>query len=109
MDPTKKKALEAKGWTVANTNEFLKLSPVESTIIEMRLAFAQTLRERRRKSKLTQVELADLMGSSQSRVAKMEKGAPNVSIEQLIRYHLALGAYKEDVADIIVSMHTPNG
>jgi transcriptional regulator with XRE-family HTH domain len=37
-------------------------------------------------------EVADLIGSSQSRVAKMEAGDPSVSVDLLIRALLALGA-----------------
>ena len=101
MDPIKKQRLEAKGWRVGDASDFLGLTPEESAFIEMRLAFARTLRARRRAANLTQEQLAQLIGSSQSRVAKMEKGDPSVSLDLLVKSHLALGASREDVARII--------
>jgi transcriptional regulator with XRE-family HTH domain len=56
------------------------------------LSLAALLTKRRKSLGYTQTELADLIGSSQSRVAKMEAGDPSVSIDLLIRALLALGA-----------------
>jgi transcriptional regulator with XRE-family HTH domain len=44
---------------------------------------------------LTQTELAQLLNSSQSRVAKMERGDPSVSVDLLVRSLLALGASRK--------------
>ena len=43
-------------------------------------------------------QFAELLGSSQSRVAKIEAGDPSVSLDLLTRSMLALGASKKDVA-----------
>jgi DNA-binding XRE family transcriptional regulator len=51
----------------------------------------------------TQTEVADLIGSSQSRVAKMEAGDPSVSVDLLIRTLLALGANRRQVGRAIGS------
>jgi transcriptional regulator with XRE-family HTH domain len=51
----------------------------------------------------TQTEVADLIGSSQSRVAKMEAGDPSVSVDLLIRTLLALGANRWQVGRAIGS------
>lgn len=101
MRKAKQKRLESKGWTVSNADEFLDLSPEESAYIEMKLELADSLRKRRQRRKLTQVQLARMVKSSQSRVAKMEAGDPSVSIDLLVRSLLALGASKRDVAKII--------
>ena len=42
--------------------------------------------------------LAERLGSSQSRVAKIEAGDPSVSLDLLTRSMLALGATKNDIA-----------
>ena len=55
----------------------------------------------RRKARLTQVELAERLGSSQSRVAKIEAADPSVSIDLMTRSLLALGASKKDIARAI--------
>jgi hypothetical protein len=39
--------------------------------------------------------------SSQSRVAKMEKGDPSVSLDLLVKSLLAMGAKKENIAKAI--------
>jgi DNA-binding XRE family transcriptional regulator len=98
MDTKKWKRLEAAGWTIGDAAAFLKLTPEESALVEMRLALSQSLRERRVAAGLTQTTLAKQLGSSQSRVAKLEAGDPSVSLELLIRALLAIGASRKDVA-----------
>jgi len=101
MDAEKRKRLEAKGWKVGSADEFLGLAPEEAAYIEIRLALAARLRSRRQEQHLTQVEMARRIGSSQSRVAKMEVGDPSVSLDLIVRSLLALGASSEDLASAI--------
>ena len=103
MRETKKKRLESKGWKVGNTADFLGLSPEEVAYIELKLRLAEQLRRRRKRRNLSQVKLALIVGSSQSRVAKMEAGDPSVSIDLLIRSLLALGASDQELAKMIAS------
>jgi predicted XRE-type DNA-binding protein len=95
MDKTKRTRLEAKGWKVGTAYEFLDLSPEEAAYVEMKVALSKTLQEQRRKKKLTQIQLAHLLQSSQSRIAKMEAGDPSVSLDLLVRSLLALGTSKK--------------
>ncbi len=97
MKKSKKQRLEARGWKVGSASEFLKLTPEESAYVEMKLALSRTLQERRRRKRLTQHQLAQLLRSSQSRVAKMEAGDPSVSLDLLIRSLLVLGTTKKSV------------
>jgi transcriptional regulator with XRE-family HTH domain len=63
-----------------------------------------SLLEKKRKVKhLTQHQLAEILSSSQSRVAKMEKGDTSVSLDLLIRSLLALGTSRNELASAIVS------
>jgi DNA-binding XRE family transcriptional regulator len=101
MDARKKKRLEAAGWRVGSTQEFLGLSPAEAAYIELKIALSDKLKERRQRRQVTQQELARLLGSSQSRVAKMEAGDPTVSLDLLLRALFALGATRRDVAKAI--------
>ena len=103
MRRTKKKRLEEKGWKVGTVEEFLDLSPAESSYIELKLNLSENLRQRRKRRNLSQQELARLIKSSQSRVAKMEGGDPSVSIDLLVRSLLALGASRKDLAKVISS------
>lgn len=105
MRKVKQKRLESKGWKIGSADEFLNLLPEESAYIEVKLELANNLRKRRQRRKLTQVQLARMVKSSQSRVAKMEAGDPSVSIDLLVRSLFALGASKRDVAKMIAPSH----
>ena len=101
MRESKRRRLEAKGWRVGNAADFLSLSPEEAAYIELKLRLADRLKERRRKRTLTQNQLARLVKSSQSRVAKMEAGDPTVTVDLLIRALLALGVSNKELATTI--------
>lgn len=101
MDAKKRKRLEAAGWSMGDAAGFLKLTPEEAALVEMRLALSRTLRERRSAAGLTQTALAKQLGSSQSRVAKLEAGDASVSLELLIRALLAVGASRREVANAL--------
>ena len=101
MKPKKKKNLESKGWKVGSAEELLGLSPEEAAMVELRLRLADAVRLRRKEQRLTQAQLAAILGSSQSRVAKVEAAADSVSLDLLIRSFLALGATKEELATVI--------
>lgn len=91
MKASKRMKLEAAGWTVGSASDFLGLSKEEETLVEVKLALAESVRERRRKENLTQQELAKRIGSSQSRVAKMEAADSSVSMDLLVRSLAAMG------------------
>ena len=101
MKRSKIDRLTTAGWKVATAAEFLGLSDEESALIEMKLALALSIRELRRARDLTQEQLARKLGSSQSRVAKMEAADATVSLELLVRSLLTLGASREDVGRVI--------
>ena len=101
MRDDKKKRLQARGWKVGTTPEFLDLSPEEEEYVELRLRLAEGVKQRRLRRKLTQTEFAKVVRSSQSRVAKMETGDPTVSLDLLIRSLFALGASRKDLAKLI--------
>ena len=101
MDKTKKKAIENNGWKVGEIDQFLGLDSAEMAIVEMKMALAKTLIEKRKKSKITQINMAKLIGSSQSRVAKIEKGDSTVSIELMLKSLFSLGATKKEIAKVI--------
>ena len=102
MEKEKQKRLEAKGWEIGDTVDFLGLTPEEIAIVEIRLALSRSLKERR-KALMTQTELAKIISSSQPRVAMAENGDSSVSIELLIRAMLATGASPQEIGQIIAS------
>jgi len=101
MDARKRAKLEAAGFTVGTAEQFLGLTPEENELVEVRLALVAALRRRRENRKLTQTALAKKLGSSQSRVAKMEAGDTSVTLDLLVRTMLALGATREELGRII--------
>lgn len=101
MDSKKKKKLEAKGWVVGDAGEFLQLTAEEARYIELKLSLSDSLKAERLKQQVTQVELAKMIGSSQSRVAKMEAGDPAVTVDLLLKALLTLGVTKKQLAKII--------
>lgn len=103
MRKKKKERLEKKGWKVGSADDFLGLTREESTYIDLKLRLSEDLRTLRQKQHMTQLQLAKLIHSSQSRVAKMEVGDPTVSLDLIIRSLLALGASNQELANAISS------
>lgn len=98
MKQSKRHKLEAAGWQVGSAADFLGLGKEEESLIEMKLALAQKLKARRQSGNLTQLDIAKRLGSSQSRIAKMEVADKSVSLDLLIRSLLSLGVTRQDVA-----------
>lgn len=103
MRANKRTKLEASGWKVGSVDEFLELTPEESAYIEMKMALSLSLKKQRLKNKMSQIELAKAVKSSQSRIAKMEAGDPTVSIDLLVKSLLALGASPKQLAKTIAT------
>ncbi len=103
MNKEKQKILEKKGWKFGTAKDFLGLTDEEASYIELKLKLSANLKRVRTERKLTQVELARIIKSSQSRVAKLETGDPSVSLDLIIRSLLALGTSKKDIARTISS------
>jgi DNA-binding XRE family transcriptional regulator len=103
MDRKKRRKLKASGWRVGSAQDFVELSDEEAAYLEMRIALARVLVKRRKSLGVTQAEVARTLGSSQSRVAKMEAGDPSVSLDLMIRSLLALGATRAQVGRAIGS------
>ncbi|MDV3002732.1 MAG: hypothetical protein N5P05_004387 (plasmid) [Chroococcopsis gigantea SAG 12.99] len=103
MDLAKRQRLEAAGWKVGTVEEFLELTPVESELIELKLVLGRKLKEIRKNQNISQKELAKRMGSSQSRVAKIESGDPSVSLDLLARALFSSGATRRQLAETIIS------
>jgi len=103
MNSARKAKLKAKGWRSGSAADFLGLTPEESYFVELKLRLADDLKQRRTKRRISQEQLAVLVGSSQSRVAKMERGDASVSIDLLVRSLLAMGAKPKDLGRSIAA------
>lgn len=112
MREAKRQRLESRGWRFGTAADFLDLSEQEAAYVELKIRLAEGLRRRRTRRRLSQEELARLVKSSQSRVAKMEAGDPSVSIDLLVKTLLALGVSRGELARVIGSrdpMPAPSG
>lgn len=101
MKPSKVRRLKAAGWKVGSAKELLNLSDEEEALIDMKLSLAANLKNLRLACGLTQSQLAKRLGSSQSRVAKLESADSTVSIDLIVRSLLMLGATRRDVGRIV--------
>lgn len=101
MEKKKKEQLEARGWVSTSVQDFLGLSPAESSYIELKLFLSTYLRNKRRDAEITQKVFAEMVGSSQSRISKMEAGDPTVSIDLLVRSLFALGLSLKELGYLI--------
>lgn len=101
MDKQKRKKLEEKGFRVGSAADFLDLTPEEEAYIEIRLEVSTLIKTQRTKRGWTQEQLARAMGSSQSRVAKMEAGDPSTSLDLMIKTILRLGISKQEIGKLL--------
>lgn len=108
MDIKKRTQLEDSGWVSTTVEEFLELSPEEIAYIDLKLYLANSVKSQRNERKFTQQVLATLMGSSQSRIAKMENGDPSVSLDLIFRALMYLGVSKGQLAQIIDNFEPPS-
>jgi DNA-binding XRE family transcriptional regulator len=101
MDEERRKRLEADGWRIGSAADFLGMDEEETAYVTVKLALTRAFRSRRAAAGLTQDAVARRMGSSQSRVAKLEAGDPSVSLDLIVRALFAAGASAEDLAAAI--------
>jgi predicted transcriptional regulator len=101
MKAAKQKKLENAGWKVGSAADFLGLSPAEEMLVNIKVALAARVKQRREELELTQKELAKRLGSSQSRIAKIEAADLSVSLDLLVRSLASLGGSQEEISEAI--------
>ena len=101
MTEQQRKRLEAAGWKFGSAADFLGLTPDEAELVEIKLYLARALKRCRETLRLSQEQLAKVLRSSQSRVAKMEAGDPSVSMDLLMHALLTLGFHRDALARVI--------
>ena len=100
MDDVKRAAIEAAGWTVGDAGDFLEMPDEERKVVELRVHVGMAVRRRRGIAGLTQAALARKLGSSQSRVYRVELGLPGVGLDLAFRALFAVGGGLRDLAGI---------
>ena len=103
MNSTRLKRLKAAGWKVGTTKDFLGLNDQEAALVEVKLSLIEALKKSRQKRRLSQIDLAQRMGSSQSRIAKIEAGDSSVSLDLIVRSLIAAGTTQQDIRKAFTS------
>jgi ribosome-binding protein aMBF1 (putative translation factor) len=91
MNSAKRNALQAAGWKLGDAADFLELDAQERQLLDARVQLALAVRRQREASHLSQKELGAKLKTSQPRVAKIERAAADVSMDQLVRAFSAAG------------------
>jgi predicted XRE-type DNA-binding protein len=91
MDVAKRKALQAAGWKVGDAADFLGMNEEERQLLDARVELALAVRRQRESRHLSQKELGAKLKTSQPRIAKIERAATDVSLDQLVRAFTAAG------------------
>ena len=103
MNRGKWSKLRKLGYRVTSAQEFLGLSDEEVALIDLKIALIEMLKEKRQSKGMTQHQLARLIRSSQPRVAMLEKGASDVSLDLICRALFALGVTRTGLGKAIIS------
>ena len=69
----------------------------------MKISLAKKFRKKRNSKDLSQIQVAKLLHTSQSRIAKMEAGDPSVSLDLLIKGLISLGTSKKIIGKYIAA------
>ena len=91
MKKAKLDKLKKAGYRVTDTQKFIGLSDAEAALVELKIALTARLRTVRHEKGVSQIELATRLGSSPSRVAKMEAASSDVSLDLIFKALLSLG------------------
>jgi len=103
MKKTKREGLERAGYTITDTQKFLNLSDEEMAVIDLKISLVQKLKDVRKAAGVTQKQLAKLMKSSQSRVAMLESGSSDASLELICKALFTLGVSPKEIGKTIAS------
>jgi ribosome-binding protein aMBF1 (putative translation factor) len=101
MDKKKHQQLLDKGFRIGSAADFLELTPEEEAYIEIRLDISNMVKAQRAKRGWTQDQLARAIGSSQSRIAKLEGCDPGISMDLMIKALLRLGTSKKQLGKLL--------
>ncbi len=91
MNATKRRKLKAAGWKLGDAADFLEMDEAERQVLDARVRLALAIRRQREARHLSQKALGARLGTSQPRVAKIERAASDVSLDQLMRAFAAVG------------------
>lgn len=89
------------GITETSIQELLGLSDADVLLIDLKIVLKAAVKKHRLKVGMTQKALAELIDSSQSRIAKLEGGDSSVSIDMMINCLFHMGVKELGLASIV--------
>jgi DNA-binding XRE family transcriptional regulator len=102
MNKAKREALQTAGFQLGTVQDFLGLTDWENQFVQLKYNLRKIVKRRREAQNLTQHDVARRIKSSQSRVAKIEAGAEDTSLDLLFRCLFAVGG---DLRELIAESH----
>src|ERR1700737_4568624 len=78
------KALESAGWRFGDAADFLDMTNEERQLLDARFEAALAVRRQRERLKLSQKDLALRIKTSQPRIARIERAARDLSLDQIL-------------------------
>jgi DNA-binding XRE family transcriptional regulator len=100
---SKRKKLEHAGFKIGTVQNFLQLSGVDMALIDLKISLVELFKTARKSAGITQQQLAKLIGSSQSRVAKLEAASPDITLDLICKALFALGVSREKIGKTLAS------
>jgi ribosome-binding protein aMBF1 (putative translation factor) len=92
MDAERQKRLEAIGWKVYDhAGDVFGMTEAEKQEIDFRIDLSNAVRKRRESLGLSPQDLATRLKISKRRVAKIEWGDGDISLDEMLRAYSALG------------------
>jgi transcriptional regulator with XRE-family HTH domain len=82
---------------MGDAEDFLELTVEERQLVELRVAVSRAVRALRERQNLTQTQVARKLKTSQPRIANLESGASDVSLDLMFRGLFALGGTIKDL------------
>ena len=107
MNKERERKLREAGFEIGDYGDLLGLTDEDREYVELRLSLIRAVREKRKELKLSQAVFAKRIGSSQSRVAKMEAGDPTVSFDLIMTSLLKTGSTSADIGRILIGSQQP--
>jgi DNA-binding XRE family transcriptional regulator len=101
MRQAKRDKLTRLGYRLITTQDFLGLSDEDMALIDLKIALIRKVKSTRARKQITQKQLARLIHSSQSRIAMLERGRPDVSLDLICRALFALGVTRAELGKAI--------
>lgn len=92
MDAERRKQLDALGWkSYEHAGDIFGMSEAEKQELDFRIDLANAVKKRRESLGLSQQDLANRLKISKQRVAKIEWGDGEISLEEMLRTYSSLG------------------